>query len=99
MARAYYAPMMSTVITMDKPGGRATTKRNFYIKSIFREKFKGWQSTVVQTFIDELHDFISLTEGGNPGFIATANDGYRSISIPNAVYRSSSEKCIIELND
>ena len=97
MARAYYAPMMSTIITMDKPGGRSNTKRNFYIKSIFREKLKGWQSTAVQTFVDELHDFVSLAGGGDPGFIATANDGYRSIEIPNAVYKSQDEKCFIEL--
>ena len=47
MARAYYAPMHSTIITLDKPGGHATKKRNFYIGSIFREKFKGWQSTSI----------------------------------------------------
>lgn len=97
MARAYYAPMMSTVITMDKTGGRSTSKRNFYIKSIFREKLKGWQSTVVQTFIDELHDFVSLANGGNAGFIATASDGYRSIEIANAVYKSQNEKSFIEI--
>jgi len=90
--------MSSTIITMDKPGGRSTTKRNFYIKSIFREKFKGWQSTVVQTFVDELQDFSSLVSGGPAGNIATAADGYRSIQIPNAVYKSHTEKCTINLD-
>ena len=98
MARAYYAPMTSTVITLDKPGGRPTKKRNFYISSIFREKFKGWQSTVVQTFVEELNDFVSLANGGPVGAIATAEDGLRSIVIPNAVYASDQSRSIIQLS-
>lgn len=90
MARAYYAPMMSTIITMDKPGGARTVTRNFYVSSIFREKLKGWQSTVIQTFVEEFADFIALTKG-QPynGVIAQATDGYRACEIANAVYTSS----------
>ncbi|HAG96630.1 MAG: hypothetical protein CMK83_07710 [Pseudomonadales bacterium] len=99
MARAYYAPMHSTIITLDKPGGHATKKRNFYIGSIFREKFKGWQSTVIQTFIEELDDFIRLTENGPAGAIATSDDGVRSIAIPNAVYQSDADTTIVNLNN
>lgn len=98
MARAYYAPMSSTIITLDKPGGRPQTKRNFYISSIFREKLKGWQSTVVQTFVEELSDFIRLANGGAAGAIATADDGLRSIAIPNAVYQSDTENSVIALD-
>ncbi|NOY17724.1 MAG: Gfo/Idh/MocA family oxidoreductase [Gammaproteobacteria bacterium] len=90
MARAYYAPMMSTVITMDKPGGKPVKRRNFYLSAIFREKLKGWQSTVIQTFIEEIDDFVALTKGrGKTGCIATAEDGYRVTEIANAVYKSS----------
>ncbi len=90
MARAYYAPMMSTVITMDKPGGKRNVKRNFYPAAMFREKFKGWQSTVIQTFVEEIADFIALTRGEQPsGYIAQAEDGYRVAEIANAVYESS----------
>lgn len=98
MARAYYAPMSSTIITMDKPGGRTHTKWNFYLGSIFREKFKGWQSTVIQTFVDELHDFVSLANEGPAGAIATAADGVRSIAIPNAVYESDDANSIVALS-
>ena len=97
MARAFYAPLMSTIITMDKPGGRAKKKRNFYIEAIFREKFMGWQSTAARTFVDELSDFVNLANGGEPGFIATVEDGVRSIEIPNAIYRSQEEGCFIDL--
>jgi len=90
MARAYYAPMMSTVITMDKPGGKPVKRRNFYLSAILREKLKGWQSTVIQTFVEEIDDFVALTEGrGESGHIATAEDGYRAAEIANAVYESS----------
>lgn len=98
MARAYYAPMSSTIITMDKPGGRARKKQKFYVPAIFREKFKGWQSTVVQTFVEEFHDFVSLANGGPAGAIATAQDGLRSIAIPNAVYESDRDRQLVFLN-
>ncbi len=90
MARAYYAPMTSTVITMDRPGGIPRVKRDFYVSAIVREKLRGWQSTAVRTFLQEFTDFIELTknrEGG--GVIAQGIDGYRSIEIANAVYRAS----------
>lgn len=90
MARAYYAPMRSVVITMDKPGGARRIQRNFYPGAILREKIRGWQSTVVQTFIEELQDFVSLTNGqGQDATIARAEDGRRAIAIANAVYASS----------
>lgn len=98
MFRAYYAPMMSTLITMDKPGGARKVRRNFYVSSIFREKFRGWQSTVIQTFMDELSDFIALTKGdATGGFIARAEDGVRVAEIANAIYKSSSDGGSVEL--
>lgn len=100
MARAYYAPMMTTVITMDKPGGKPRTRRNFYLSAIFREKVKGWQSTVIQTFIEEIDDFIALTEGrGKNACIATAEDGYRVIEIANGVYESSKTGQAVTMRD
>ncbi|MDP9096734.1 MAG: Gfo/Idh/MocA family oxidoreductase [Pseudomonadota bacterium] len=90
MARAYYAPMRSVVITMDKPGGTRRVQRNFYPGAMVREKVRGWQSTVVQTFIEELEDFMSLTRGeGQMAAIARAEDGRRAIAIANAIYTSS----------
>lgn len=89
MARAYYAPMMATVIQLDKPGGRRTVKRHFYPGNIVREKLRGWQSTVVQAFVEELQDFVALAAGGTgSGRIATAVDGLRSIEVAQAVYSS-----------
>ena len=97
MARAYYAPMQATVITMDKPGGKQRIKRHYYPGAILKEKIFGWQSTVVQTFVEELEDFVRFVAGDESGVIATASDGLRSIAIPNAVYDSSDQNRIIPL--
>lgn len=99
MARAYYAPMFSQVITMDRPGGERNIKRKFYIEAIFREKFFGWQSTVIRAFAEELADFVSLASGGSAGNIADCPDGVRSCAVPNAVYRSHAEKRIVTLDE
>lgn len=91
MARAYYAPMMTTVIRMDKPGGKPSIVRNFFPKSIIREKFKGWQSTVIGTFDEELADFVALASGKDAqGLrIARARDGMRAVEIAKAICESS----------
>jgi len=90
MARAYYAPMRSRVISLDKPGGKARVRRRRYLGAELREKIRGWQSTAVDTFVEEISDFIALVEDSTgSGAIATAIDGYRAIEIANAVYRSS----------
>ncbi len=100
MARAYYAPMQSSVITMDRPGGKARKKTNYYLPLIVREKLQGWQSTAVQTLTEEIGDFVSLVDGQQPaGQIATGVDGARAIEIANAVYASSKSHDSVELVD
>lgn len=100
MARAYYAPMTFTLITMPRPGGPSTRRTNRFLGTIFAEKFRGWQVTAVQTFTEELSDFIALadraTDGGR---IATAEDGFRSIEIANAVYSSSQSSEAVRLRE
>lgn len=97
MARAYYAPMMSTIVTMERPGAARKTKRNFYPKLILREKLKGWQSTAAQTLAEEMADFIALTQGRAGGRIASAADGIRAIEIAQAVYASSASGGVVAL--
>ena len=90
MARAYYAPMYFMETTMDRPGGLRRKRRNFYVPLIFAEKFKGWQSTAVQTLIEEITDFVALCAGRKAaGPIATAEDGFTAIAIAQAVYASA----------
>ncbi len=97
MARAYYAPMMSTIVTMDRPGGARKKRRNFYLPLILREKLKGWQSTASQTLAEELTDFIALVAGRTDGRLATAADGLRAIEIAQAVYASSQSDTAVTL--
>lgn len=98
MARAYYAPLMATVITMDKPGGQRKVTRNFYPANIVREKLKGWQSTTVQALCEELEDFVALAGGGEgTGRIATGLDGLRAIEVGKAVYASGRAGAAITL--
>lgn len=88
MARASYAPMLSTLIQMDRPGGNPTIKRSYYPKAIIREKLRGWQSTVIQTFIEEFADFVGAAGGTGTRRIALANDGIRAVEIAQATYSS-----------
>ena len=90
MVRAYYAPMSSTLITMERLGGPPRVQRNFYPAAILREKLFGWQSTVVRAFVEEFRDFVALAEGRNAGaVIARGEDGVRIAEIVEAVYRGS----------
>lgn len=98
MARAYYAPMMATVIRLDKPGGARSVERRFYPGAILRERFKGWQSTVLQTFQEELADFVAAARGRpHSGRLATGLDGLRAIQIAHATYASESARTSVHL--
>jgi predicted dehydrogenase len=93
MARAYYAPMMATVIRLDKPGGSKSVERHFYPKTIIREKVKGWQSTVIQTFVEELADFVAGAKGvRHSGRLAVGRDGLRAVQIAHATYESEASR-------
>ena len=98
MARAYYAPMMATVIKLDKPGGNKTVQRHFYPKAILREKLKGWQSTVIQTFVEELSDFVAAAKGQpHSGRLAVAGDGLRAVQVAQATYASEANGNSVKL--
>lgn len=90
MAGIYYAPMRSRVTVVDADGSPQGTRRNFFPVDIFREKFRGWQSTVVDTFIGELRDFRMRVEStGRDLTAAHAEDGLIACRIAHAAYRSS----------
>jgi predicted dehydrogenase len=99
MVRAYYAPMMNLLI--EKPTAESKPRRRFlfYPMNAIREKLFGWQSTVIETFRQELTDFIALSRGGEPGRIADGYAGLRAVEIANAVYRSSVENRQITLSE
>lgn len=96
MARAYYAPMMSMSVVMDKAGGARRRKYNFYPLNMIREKLSGWQTTAMRAFRQEIMDFLKLCQG-EKGNIADGFAGFRAVEIANAIYRCSNERCAVRL--
>ncbi|MCA0272911.1 MAG: Gfo/Idh/MocA family oxidoreductase [Proteobacteria bacterium] len=85
MVRGVYAPMRNDLIVMDRPGGaqRRSTKR--YLDIAVREKLKSWKATAVQSFADELADFIGLVEGRKGLRIADGDAGLRAVEVAAAL--------------
>jgi predicted dehydrogenase len=98
MVRAYYAPMMNLLIEKPRADSKPRRRFLFYPMNAIREKLFGWQSTVIETFRQELIDFIGLSRDRQPGRIADGYAGLRAVEIANAVYRSSVEKRQITLS-
>jgi predicted dehydrogenase len=90
MVQMYYAPMFARRIRMADDRFSSTSERWFFWKDIFKEKFRGWQSTVIETFLKEFDEFASLTKGNvESSVIATGEDGCRAVQLANAAYESS----------
>ncbi|MEP6658027.1 MAG: hypothetical protein ABJC33_12375, partial [Betaproteobacteria bacterium] len=96
MVRASYAPMMSSAIYLDKPGGSRRRTFNLYPANIVREKLRGWQSTVIRGFRKEIVDFVALC-AGRAGVIADGFAGFRAAEIADAVHRCTRERAAIRL--
>jgi predicted dehydrogenase len=98
-AWAYYAPMLGLVVQLDEPGGKAKRRLSLYPRINLREKFRGWQSTVVQTFVEEFTDFRGRIEGGSghASRLATGFDGFRAVEIANAVRQSAERREVVTL--
>ena len=97
MVRAFYAPMFNMLITKETFDGQARRRFAFYPEIIVKEKLFGWQTTVIETFRQELRDFIGLCRGEKAAVIADGFAGFRAVEIANAVYRSSTEQRKIDL--
>ncbi|MCB2115503.1 MAG: Gfo/Idh/MocA family oxidoreductase [Rhodobacteraceae bacterium] len=100
MVRGAYAPMRNDLIVLDKPGGaaRRTTRRYFDIA--VREKLKSWKTTAVQSFADELADFLALVAGKTEGLrIADGHASLRAIEVADAVRQSTRTGQAVELAD
>jgi predicted dehydrogenase len=89
MVSASYAPMRNLLITQDKPGGTRRTERLQYRGIEVREKLRSWQTTALQSFVEELKDFEALTRGESGTRIADGIAGLRSIEVADAVRQSA----------
>ncbi len=90
LARCDLAPMRSTVVRSESPGGGRSLKRKYYPEAIVREKLFGWQTTAVRTLVDEFSDFSALAaDPAATVVIARAEDGLRAVAVAQAAYESS----------
>jgi predicted dehydrogenase len=90
MVRGYYAPMFNLLVTHERPGARRRRQFKFYPSAIVREKVKGWQSTTLASFTEELQDFVDMIAGKRVR-LADGWAGLRAVEIAHAVYQSTAE--------
>lgn len=91
MAQMSYAPMFSQVVRVSRrPTFTSQRDRRFHVGDIFREKIKGWQVTVIDTFLEEFDDFRALVDKATgPVQIASGLDGAKAQAIAHAAYESA----------
>lgn len=99
MVSGAYAPMRNTLITMEKTGGPTTTKRNFYPEIILREKFRSWKTTALNSFAQEMDEFLGLV-AGKPGLrISDGHAALRAIEVAAALGESTRTGQAVELEN
>jgi predicted dehydrogenase len=88
--RAFYPPMFCEWGEVAVSGHRA--RRRFKLFPAFQilERLRGWQWTVVRSFMQELSELADGIRGGRQ-IQATGRDGLRALQMAHAVYRSARE--------
>lgn len=89
MVRAAYAPMQSLLLTMDRPGGSVRRTQNRYAAIQLREKLFSWKTTALNSFREELADFVALVQGKTGLRIADGHAALRAVEVAAAVPESS----------
>jgi predicted dehydrogenase len=84
-ARVWYGPLYAELIELEAPGGDPRRQRRFFWGANFREKLRDWRSTVVDSFVAELEEFVRPHADPRS---ATGFDGLRAVEIAYAVYQS-----------
>ena len=98
MVRASYAPMFSKAIYLKKPGVVRRRRFNFYPSVALREAVRGWKSTVLVAFQEELRDFVRLV-GGETAALADGVAGCRAVGIVHALYESARTRAAVNVAD
>lgn len=89
MVRGEYAPMKNLLITQDRPGAPRHVEHRRYPGIMLREKLRTWQTTALQSFVEELADFEALTRGEKGTRIADGIAGLRAAEVADAVRQST----------
>lgn len=88
--RASYPPMLAMWGHTRNLG--APARRHYQPFPLFqvRERLRGWQWTIVTSFVRELGEFVTGIQTGHD-VPATGRDGLRAMQMAHAIYRSSRE--------
>ena len=71
---------------------------NFYPSVALREAVRGWKSTVLVAFQEELRDFVRLV-GGETTAQADGVAGCRAVGIVHALYESAKTRAAVSVSD
>jgi predicted dehydrogenase len=96
--RAWYVPLYAELTEVDGEGRPRRRERRFFPGANLREKLRGWQAIVLESFTDELRDFVRRVEGAAAP-AATGFDGFRAVEIAHAVRRSWDSRSPVALSD
>lgn len=99
MVRGQYAPMQTLLVTMDKPGGRTRTERNYYPDIMVREKLQSWKSTALRSFAGELQDFLKMCRGQTLLRAADGHAALKAIEVASAVPEASRTGAAVSLEN
>lgn len=96
--RASYPPMLAEWGQTVEPGIRSKKKYEFFPGFQINERLKGWEWTIVESFVEEITLFVKgiRAEKEVP---ATGRDGLRSMELAHAIYRSSAEGVEVDVSD
>jgi len=98
MVRAAYAPMENLLIA-NTTRGELRKVRKLYPDIILREKLKGWKTTALLSFQEELDDFLKMVAGDYRVALADGHAGLRSVEVSDAVRTSSRSGQPVELSN
>lgn len=97
MVQASYGPMRNLLVTHERPGGPRRRQRRWYPEVMFREKFRGWETTTELAFAEELADFVARIGGAPGGPLADGHDGLRALEVSEAIRESSATREAVHL--
>jgi len=97
MVRGAYAPMSNLLVLQEKAGAPRTTTKLRYPWIQLREKCFSWQTTALQSFREELDDFLLLCKGRRDLVIADGYAGQRACEVAEAVRECSRTRAVVKL--
>lgn len=97
MVRGSYAPMQNKLVLRAGPNGEVRRINKRYFGVMLREKLQSWKSTALNSFQEELRDFLRMLDGDSEVALADGFDGLRALEVARAVRESTTTSSLIKL--